>query len=226
MFPTPSRRNLLLRTSLRKDRVLTTVQLERQGLMAAAEELKLPRVTLTYRTRVTQPHSSIGLTFVALDETFLRRPQHELMHDAGLAEARRQSPALREKTLKHLDLRGQTRGRLPDAVYLAPSLETALDWAIEFDAGYDRERIEAKLRAADREGYANYLWATTIRARTVQIGEVLRKLHAQEGLRHLEHVEARFVDFWSIRDPYQDSRRTHKRLSVEFAPPTWEEVAQ
>ena len=78
---------------LRVDRVLTTVQLERQNLLMAANALGLPRVTYTCRTRVTQ-NSNISLTFVALEERLLERCQRELMHDAGLAEAHHQCPKL------------------------------------------------------------------------------------------------------------------------------------
>lgn len=225
MTLTPSRKKSVLQTRLRTDRVLTTVQLERQGLLAAADALDLPQVTFTCRTRVTQPRSRCKLTYVALEEGLLDRPPHLLMHDAGLAETRARSPELVGGTFKHLDLQGKERGHLPDAVYLAPHLQTAQDWAIEFDAGYDPETIEDKLRGADRQGYARYLWATTIRARTAQIGKLLRKMHAIDPFSHLQHVEARFVDFWSP-DPYQTSPRMHKRLNETFFSPAWDEVAQ
>ena len=90
----PSRKKSVLRARLQTDRVLTTVQLERQGLMAAADALDLPRVTLTCRTRVTQPHSAVSLTFVALEESLLERPSQVLIHDVGVAEVRQQCPAL------------------------------------------------------------------------------------------------------------------------------------
>lgn len=226
MTLTPSRKKSALCASLRTDRVLTTVQLERQGLMTAADALDLPRVTLTCRTRVTQPHSDVSLTFVALEESFLERPAQVLMHDVGVAEARQQCPGLVGGTLRHLELRGHGRGHLPDAVYLAPGLRTALDWAIEFDAGYDPGRIEQKLRAADREGYANYLLATTVQVRTGQIGPLIRKFPPDEPLLHLRRVETRYVNFWSLRDPYRTSRRTHKRLTETVASPFWEAVAR
>ena len=90
MAPTRSQNNSVLRTMMQADRVLTTVQLERRGLLGVADGLDLPRVTLTCRTRVTQPHSRVNLTFVAFEEGLLARPLHVLMHDVGLAEGREQ----------------------------------------------------------------------------------------------------------------------------------------
>lgn len=225
MTLTPSRKKSVLQTRLRTDRVLTTIQLERQGLLAAADALDLPQVIYTCRTRVTQPRSRCSLTFVALEAGLLDRPSHLLMHDVGLAEARARSPELVGGKFKHLDLKGKEKGHLPDAVYLAPRLQTALDWAIEFDAGYDPETIEDKLRGADRQGYAKYLWATTIRARTAQIGKLLRNMHTIEPFAHLQHVEAKFVDFWSPA-PYQTSPRMHKGLNETFFLPAWAEIAR
>lgn len=133
----PATAKAQLRATLSIDRVLTTVQLERRGLLKAAEWLGLPQACRTCRTRTTQSHSDTDLTFVSLHHNVLTRPARDLMHDAGLAEARhRVRKALKpEEVWQHIDIAGRQRTHLPDAEILDPDRDRRRDFAVEFDAG-------------------------------------------------------------------------------------------
>ncbi|BDP44823.1 hypothetical protein DAETH_47920 (plasmid) [Deinococcus aetherius] len=209
----PATQKAQLRAALAVDRTLTTAQLERRGLARAAEWLALPTVTRTCRTRTTQPHSDIDLVFVALDDSVLTRPSRDLMHDAGLAEARHrlQRGMVPSARWRHVELAGRQRVHLPDAEVLHH--DPRKDWAVEFDAGYSPERREAKLEAAARVGYGVLVWATSIHARIPVVTAQAAALHSRERLSGVEGVVAVFVDFWSSRDPYADRPRCHKDMT-------------
>ena len=207
-----------LRQLLSIDRTLTTVQLNRRGLLNAAEALELPNIVLTSRTRVTQSHSDVDLTYVAWDDAALNRPERELKHDAGLAETRFRHPELTGGTWKHLGARKRVKGQLPDAEYCLHGDRPENDWAIEMDAGYPPQKIEDKIIAADQAGYGRYIWATTVRARTSSVGELIQNLDRSHQLVSLKSIEVCFVDFWSVGDPYVQSRRSNKQVSRTYVP--------
>jgi hypothetical protein len=198
------------------DRTLTTVQLNRRGLLGAAKALELPSIVLTSRTRTTQSHSDIDLTYVAWDAAALHRSERELKHDAGLAETRFLHPELTGGTWKHLGAQDRVKGRLPDAEYCLHGGRPENDWAIEVDAGYPLKPIEAKILAADQAGYGRYIWATTIRARPDSMGDLIWKLDGSQQLVSLQRIEVCFVNFWSPGNPYVQSRRTNKQLSRTY----------
>jgi hypothetical protein len=212
-----------LRRMLELDRVLTTAQLERRGLLQAADWLKLPRITYTCRTRVTQPDSGVDLTFVALDEEWLRNTPRELMHWAALGEAR--AGVLRLGFLdsyqwQHVELSGGRRTHLPDAELIGRadfnhndcSVKFDNDSSVEFDAGYSPAKVERKMEAAAEAGYRLLIWATSIHSRTVTVSDQARRLHNLGLLPGVDGVIVLFVDFWSVKDPYMDRPRCHKPI--------------
>lgn len=213
----PARLKAQLRAMLAIDRVLTTVQLERRGLLRAAEWLELPRTCRTCRTRTTQSHSTVDLTFVALNSHTLTRPARDLMHDAGLAEARhRVMHALRPSAVwQHVDVAGRRRTHLPDAEVLNLHSRGLQDFAVEFDAGYAPTRVAQKLKAAAEAGYSLVIWATSIHARTGTVAEQARKLHGLGQLPGVEDVVTLFVDFWTLGDPYAKRPRCYKKTLVK-----------
>ena len=93
---------------LADDLVLTTTQLDRRGLLEAADWLALPRVTYTCRTRVNDAESDVDLTFVGKDLASLRAAPRELMHLAGLAEARGRLTLVAGERWRHVSLAGRT----------------------------------------------------------------------------------------------------------------------
>lgn len=204
-----------LRRALSTDRTLTTVQLQRRGLLHAA--VGLPEVTYTCRTRVTQSDSGTDLTFVALTQETLARPPRELMHDAGTAEARhvlrRELPA--GATWQPTVAAGRARLRLPDAEVLHGP-DARQDWWVEFDAGYAPHEVDAKLEAAARAGYTRLVWATSIHARTRTVPEQATTLHRLHLLPGVLEVTTVFVDFWSWREPYTGRSRCHKPMRTDL----------
>lgn len=211
----PAQRKALLRQTLTTDRVLTTAQLSRRGLLEAAGWMDLPSVTRTCRTRVTQSESDTDLTFVALSPEDLEHPSRDLMHLVGLAEARHRLPLARGEVWLHVSLQGRVKRHQADAEILQtldPSRRS--DWAVEYDAGYSRKRVADKLVAADEGGYIKVYWATSIHARTRTVMEMAQQLQRAGKLPHLRQVETRFVDFWSLREPYVGRPRCHKPTAL------------
>ena len=202
-----------MRALLTVDRVATTAQLERWGLLRAAEQLELPSTKLTCRTRVTHSDSVVDLTFVALLDTHLDLAPRELMHLCGLAEARWGRVLVPGERWQHVTLKGRVKGNHPDAEIVRPAdLERRSDWAVEFDAGYTRARIAQKLEAAAAGGYARILWATSIHDRTRTVTALAARLHRQHRLPGIESIETRYVNFWTPKDPYTNRPRCHKQM--------------
>ncbi|GAA5514946.1 hypothetical protein Dcar01_03710 [Deinococcus carri] len=211
----PAQRKALLRHTLAIDRVLTTAQLTRRGLLETAEWLELPRVTRTCRTRVTQSESDTDLTFVALRAEDLDCPSRDLMHLAGLAEARHRITLAEGEVWRHVSLQGRVKRHQAHAEILQtldPSRRS--DWAVEYDAGYSWGRITDKLVAADEGGYLKVYWATSIHARTLTVMTLAQQLQQAGRLPHLTQVETRFVDFWTPREPYVGRPRCHKPTAL------------
>lgn len=192
--------NLALVSVLRTDLVLTTVQLERRGLAAAAERLGLRPRSLDVRTLVTSKTSERTVHFVALDEATLKPDASVLFHLAGLAEIRHllgESPAVFRRVSDRSDV------RCPDAML---HYGTDLNRAVEFDAGYPvrvmREKLEAfsyppAVPQVDGHlGFAGTLWATTSERRAHRIRtEVLPLIApARCGADHPREVIT--VRFW------------------------------
>lgn len=213
----PARLKAQLRAMLAIDRTLTTVQLERRGLLKATEWLDLPQICRTCRTRTTQSHSTVDLTFVALNPRTLARSARDLMHDAGLAEARhRVHHGLHPNAIwQHVDVAGRKRTHLPDAEVLNLHSRRLQDFAVEFDAGYAPARVEQKLKAAAEAGYSLIIWATSIHARTSTVAAQARKLHGLGQLLGVDDVVTLFVDFWTLGDPYARRTRCYKKTLVK-----------
>lgn len=213
----PARQKALLRQMLAVDRVVTTAQLQRHGLLGVADRLELPQVTYACRTRINQPTSEVNLTFVAWASDVLSGTPSELMHLAGLAEARqRLGPLASGSEWRHISLAGNLRTQLPDAeiVHSLPGL----DGAVEFDAGYDTKKRVQKLKSFVRNGYTRLYWMTTIHGRVSKVMHEMQQLEKQGLLPHVLDAEVVFVNFWSVRDPYVNRPRCHKpfRLRTEF----------
>ena len=205
-----------LRAALATDEVVTAAQLQRWGWWAAAQALELPSLTRTCRVRVTDPESGRDLRFLALDRETLSRAPRDLMHLAGLAEARRRLALEPGETWRLLNARGAAMGdtrHWPDAE-IVQQLDNSRrsDWAVEFDAGYSRARIRQKLQAAATAGFTRLYWASSIHTR---VETVLREMLLLKGggtLPRVTRVETRFVDFWSRHDPYVGRPRCHKSM--------------
>ncbi|MBB6016918.1 hypothetical protein ACFP9V_03985 [Deinococcus radiopugnans] len=211
----PNRRKAQLRRTLADDLVLTTVQLERRGLLRAADGLALPRVTYTCRTRVNDAGSDLELTFIGKDTASLRAAPRELMHLAGLAEARSRLTLTPGEQWRHVSLSGRTREQHPDAeIVQTLDLTHASDAAVEFDAGYDLKRVERKLCAFAEHGYSRLLWATTIHSRVRAVINLAQRLQAGGKLPHVTRVETYYVNFWRTRNPYDGRPRCHKPFTL------------
>lgn len=212
----PATQKATLLSMLRVDRALTTVQLERRGLLQAADWLGLPRVTYTCRTRVTQSDSCVDLTFVSMDESWLKSSPRDLMHWAGLGEARAQLGRVKldlpAHRWQHVDLGGRHKSHLPDAELIGPAGQTDRDGAVEFDAGYSPAKVALKMEAAAAAGYRLLIWATSIHRRTITVPEQAREFHRLGLLPDLVGVIVLFVDFWSAVSPYDDRPRCHKPM--------------
>lgn len=185
------------------DRVMSTVQLERRGLLRTAEQMGLPSTVRTCRTRVTQAGSTADLTFVSALPDLAQLPSTVLMHWAGLAEQRwtlRHFLAAQALEWQHLDVKGVSRSHLPD---VGLRLKGGAVLAVEFDAGYPPQVIGAKLRGAGAAGYSGMLWGTTIRRRVLSLPEIVDQLHRHSEVPGLSVFRVNYVDFWSPGNPYR-----------------------
>ena len=217
----PNTQKAELRALLAVDQVVTVAQLDRWDLLQAAGYLRLPCLELTCRTRVTQPDSYSDLTFVALEREPLDLAPRELMHLCGLAEARRGRVLEPGERWRHVSLKGRSKGNHPDAEIIQTlDRDRRSDCAVEFDAGYARDRVAVKLIAAAADGYTRILWATSIHARTRTVMTLAVQLHRAGRLPNVTRVETRFADFWSAHDPYVDRPRCHKAMTLtqDFSP--------
>ncbi|MBB5235527.1 hypothetical protein [Deinococcus budaensis] len=206
----PAQQKQRLRTLLHLSPVVTTAQLTRSGLLGAARGLKLPRQTLTCRTRTTQVMSETDLTFVALKRETLTWPRRDLMHTAGLTEVLFRVSREDGQRWALTPLKGRGRGALPDAEILSPGENRARDWAVEFDAGYPAARVRDKLRSFAAQGYGAALWGISVHGRVPTILDLARELHGAGELPGLREVRVVWVDFWSAHDPYCNRPRCHK----------------
>lgn len=212
-------RRAQLRAALAIDGVLTNAQLTRRGWLKEADALALPRVTFTCRVRVTDSESGRDLTFVALEPEKLQQAPRELMHLAGLGEARARLTLAEGEVWRHLTARGAgglgLAQQWPDAE-IVQSLDASRrsDWAVEFDAGYSRRRIREKVIAAGEAGFTRLYWATSIHARTRSVLREIIMLQAQGKLPQVVRAETRYVNFWSVREPYEGRPRCHKAAGL------------
>lgn len=206
----PARKRARLRELFKQDRVVTSVQLSRWGLLETADSFGLPHRTYTLRTRSTQASSAVDLTFYAGDSDWLSAAPRDLMHWATIAEGRHKIGCLYGQELVYVDLGGRDRADLPDAELLQS--DGSPDWAVEADAGYSKERIVRKIVTASRAGYGRLAWLTTVHARTTTLPTIVEDV-VRSGLPGtLRAVDIYFVDFWSQRDPYHGRPRCHKPM--------------
>ncbi|GGR07682.1 hypothetical protein [Deinococcus ruber] len=215
----PAKQKALLRAQLRIDRVWTTQQLARHGLLAAATWLGLPRTTYSCRVRVADTESLRDLTFVALTDKQLSLVPKELMHYAGTAEIRQKFQLQPEEVWELLDLKGRVRGHCPDALIRMPGTY-AQDTAVEFTAGYSRKTVAAKLQAMAEQGYDRAVWGTTVHRQARTLAAQAEELMQRGALPGLREVTVLFVDFWSAHDPYGVRPRCHKPNSVTVRNPS------
>lgn len=208
-----------VRAMLAIDRVLTTAQLERRGLLAAAGWLGLPTRTYSQRVCSTQWRSEKVLTFVCRDEDIAARPPRELMHYAGVAEVRvrqRLSAAYPAHRWRHVDDR--RHGEIPDAEALHLE-DPRKDVAIEFDAGYSTLRVKKKVVAFD-ESYAGVYWGTSCLGRVRNVHKVISG-HTSKQLAHLDIAVVCYVDFWTPGpEAYVLSARNRKPQYLLWERPT------
>jgi hypothetical protein len=202
-------------------RVATLEQLKKYDLTEAVSVLGLPiRGPVTCKTRTTQPDSLVDLTFVALEAKWLNSPRRDLMHYAGLSELLCLTEAEDGAEWHLVDLKGREPGRMPDAEIIFPRSVRRHDIFVEFDAGYSRDAVTDKLRAAARSGYSRVLWACSIHGRLSTIASIADTLQRTAQLEGVERLEVVWVDFWSLRDTYSGRPRCHKpnRVTREYPP--------
>lgn len=198
----------------------TTATLARAELLTAADRLALPRVTRSVRTRGTQSGSNVDLTFVALRAESLKLPAGELMHRAALTEGLRTYPQVVEPGMKWrlVELKGRERLHLPDAEVVSADLnDHSQDCAVEFDASYDPEKVERKLRAFAAQGYRNVIWLTSVHGKVKTVTEQARDLKARGKLADVTNMVAMWVDFWSDSDDRYDLDRRRCKTKVNVA---------
>ncbi|WP_331823443.1 hypothetical protein [Deinococcus sp. YIM 134068] len=202
----PAKRKKELREMLAIDRTLTTVQLERLDLLTTAQQMGLVTVDRTCRTRVTQPGSQTELRFVVADPSYQSLPSSTLMHWAGVAETRGHIGEAYGPLLQLNTLTGRERRHLPDAEIHVPDGRVV---AVEFDAGYPREVIAAKLRAASNAGYSGLIWGTSVRARAATVPLFAREMRNE--LPGLQSIHGIYIDFWSPGKPYAARRYSQRK---------------
>lgn len=202
----PAKRKKELREMLAIDRTLTTVQLERLDLLTTAQQMGLVTVDRTCRTRVTQPGSQTELRFVVADPSYQSLPSSTLMHWAGVAEVRGRMREAYRPLLQLNTLTGRERRHLPDAEVHLPDGKVV---AVEFDAGYSREVIAAKLRAASNAGYSAVIWGTSVRLRAEKV--TLTAQEMRDELTGLGSIAGMHVDFWSPGQPYSARRYSQRK---------------
>ena len=103
----------------------------------------------------------------------------ELRHLAGLAAVRRKLGAAPEEweldeTVVHYDATPDARWRTPRGV-----------WAVEYDVGYDEQRVRKKLLGFGR-AYAGIVWGAPTRRRVERLGELVRQVGVQVPVRLVE----------------------------------------
>ena len=174
----------LLTSTLGTDLVLTTAQLDRRGLLGAAEALGLPSVALSLRTLVTVPGSERQLEFVALDAVTLELHSPEkLMELAILAETR---ATLNRSGAEFRRITSGRGGLMPDAVLINGPVGAGLDGAVEVDAGYAEDKVLDKAegfahppavqRVDSHLGFADSLWVVTSPVRARHLQEVFKTI--------------------------------------------------
>ncbi|GAA5503280.1 hypothetical protein Dxin01_03035 [Deinococcus xinjiangensis] len=202
-----------LRKRLEIDRVATSVQIQRAGLVEAASALKLPVEALTLRTRSRDPGSDQDAFVFGLTPADLHQPHHQLTHLVLLGELRNLIKINGDWSVSWhiLSLSGRPRGNKPDAEYLCNHLRTgaAVDIAVEADAGYGWRKVAAKLEQAALDGYGGVIWGTTLHIRPPQLTALAQKLHKAGRLPGLKWVDVRYIDPVNP-DPYRLRPRARK----------------
>lgn len=214
----PAKQKAQLRKVFETHRVVTTVSLERRGLLQAAEWLDYPRLDLDVRPQAHQASSLTTMTFVARDEKWLRQAPRDVLHHAFLAEgAFRLEPYLEETQMRfeYLDLKGRS-GHWPDAQLISPRGREH-DASVEVDTGYPPKRCDAKLIAAAAGGYRTIVWLTSVHGRVAKIDARVKQLQAAGELGGVKQAAVAYVDIHRTR-PYAPRRRLFKisKASVVF----------
>ncbi|MVN88757.1 hypothetical protein GO986_18625 [Deinococcus sp. HMF7620] len=207
----PAKQKAQVRQLFAEHRVLTTVALERRGLLQAAEWLDLPRIDLHVRTQAHQASSIKPLTFVSADERWLVQPPRDILHHALLAEGAHQLRgviAAHELQWQYLDLKGRS-GFWPDAQLVSPKGREH-DASVEVDTGYSPKRCDAKLVAAAAGGYRSLIWLTSVHGRVTKIHARARQLHAAGKLGEVTKVYVGYINVHTPGSPYQPRPRLHK----------------
>ena len=223
----PAQQKAKLRRLIGTHGVYTTVQLERLGLLRAAEWLGLRQVTHTRRTSIVQVSSERDLTFVLGEQVNAQLPGRELMHKAGVAEAylRLEFRDDLHKRYTPRKLTPQERQAMPDAFgvlkFPDPEAPHTLLYLLELDAGYTQSRIRRKLRGFDqlpilRSGEGWLIWATTVHSRVDTLVDLILKEDDRDPFTRLNRVTLLFTDFWTSGDPYVRGPRFHKPMQLTF----------
>lgn len=220
----PAQQKAKLRRLIGTHGVYTTVQLERLGLLRAAEWLGLRQVTHTRRTSIVQVSSERDLTFVLGEEANAQLPGREMMHKAGVAEAylRMRFREDRHGRYTPRKLTPKERQAMPDAIgyfkHPDPQDDYTLYYLLELDAGYTRARIRRKLRGFDtlpfipkEDGWL--IWATTVHQRVETLASLIKAEHRRDPFKRINIATLMFVDFWSPGNPYVRGPRFHKPMT-------------
>lgn len=192
------------------NRMVTAGQLERWGLVEAARRLELLSRVQSVKTQVTQDSSLRDITFVAVDERLLLRPERELKHWSALSEVWWATWLGKHGVWEVLDGRGREGRRMPDAQVSDSWLDP---WAIEIDCGYGKSQIERKLLGIAEAGFRRVVWATTVHDRVRRMGWLIDDLWREGKLTAVEEYDIRYCNFWSSQDPYQNRPRCFKHNS-------------
>lgn len=213
----PAARRALVKRALRDCRVLTRQQLAWRGLADASRALGLASVQRTCRTRTTQEHSAVTLEFVAADDRWLQRSPRDLMHWAGLAELWFATGWREGGLWRLIDASGRHGSVLPDAEVLwrADAGVDKVDMAVEVDAGYTRSVIERKVQGLYDQGYRGVMWGTTVHARVRTLTRLVDQMTDDGRLPWLRRLHVRYVNMWSVHDPYVHRPRCHKLLTAQ-----------
>lgn len=210
----PAKQKAQLRKVFETHRVVTTVSLERRGLLQAAEWLDYPRLDLDVRPQAHQASSLTTMTFVARDEEWLRQAPRDVLHHAFLAEGAFRLAKHMEATqmrFEYLDLKGRS-GVWPDAQLVSPRGREH-DASVEVDTGYPPKRCDAKLIAAAEGGFGTIVWLTSVHGRVKKIDARIKQLQAAGELGRVKQASVAYVDVHRTR-PYAPRRRLHKVSSL------------
>lgn len=186
--------------------VATTAQLARQGLLATADALALPRVTLDLTLRgagSTRPATCVSFAADAVDLT--RVSARTIGHDIATTELLRRRAAADAEIWLPAPRIGGGRDTIADLLLVSPTPGSlGVRAAAELDLGYPRERLSAKLAGGGQSmpaGPWGYVLGTTLLKRLPWFIERAAQIAADRP--ELAWIEAWWLDLESPTDRYR-----------------------